>query len=154
MTNFLGVDIGRKRIGLSIGSSDLMIALPVSAILVENRISALSDLVRVVREKRIDVIVFGYPINMDGSIGESARYVDAFVADFQEHIDPKVRIIKSDERLTSHQAEEVKKDFRKNRYESAKKKRSNRAKGTTDSCAAAIILQDYFDELSITSSEP
>ncbi|MDE6431835.1 MAG: Holliday junction resolvase RuvX [Opitutales bacterium] len=144
MANYLGVDVGYKRIGLSIGSSDLMIALPIPALIINNNIDSFQDLAKVVKDNRIDVVVFGHPLNMDGSIGNMAKYVDTFIANFRKYVPADVEFIKSDERLTSQQAETERHAVR---FESAKKKRNNRRRGVIDSNAAAIILQDYMDEL-------
>lgn len=147
MTNYLGVDIGRKRIGLSIGSDDLMMALPSSAVICNSRSESLSELSRIVYDLKIDVVVFGYPFNMDGSVGTMAEYVDLFISDFRLHIPTNIILVKFDERLTSAQAEsDIRIKMGKN-FESAKHKRDNRRKGVIDSNAAAIILQDYLNEL-------
>ncbi len=148
MTNYLGVDIGYKRIGLSVGSSDLMVALPLTALVVSTHIDPVYELAKIIQAMRIDVVVFGYPFHMNDSISPMAKYVDSFIENLKKYVPVDVSFIKSDERLTSVQAENDRLALLNDRFESAKRKRTNRRKGVVDSNAAAIILQDYLDELS------
>lgn len=147
MTSYLGVDLGRKRIGLSVGDDRLSLALPIPALVIGENADPVFELARIVQERRIDIVVFGYPLNMDGSVGDMAEYVDSFIDSLKKNVPSGVKFVKSDERLTSNQAEEDQKMYRKGRFESVKKKRKNRKSGMIDSNAAAIILQDYLDEL-------
>ncbi len=147
MTNYLGVDIGHKRIGLSIGSSELMFALPIRALLVGNHLDALQKLANVIKERCIEVVVFGYPFNMDDTISKMAQYVDLFINDFYQYIPSTVKVVKFDERLTSVQVKISRQRYYSKNFESRKKKQKSRLKGIIDSNAAALILQDYFNEI-------
>jgi putative Holliday junction resolvase len=136
--NFLGIDYGTKRIGLSIGDDTLGLAVPIEAI----RVRALDDSVRQIREivrvRCIQKIIVGYPFNMDGSIGFQAKEVDNFI--FQVGKSIAVPIERLDERLTSENVGDLRKRSPKNRQ-------NLRKRGTIDSAAAVLILQDYLDDL-------
>jgi RNase H-fold protein (predicted Holliday junction resolvase) len=67
MANYHGLDVCRKRVGLSSGSDDLRIALPGGALPASNRTFCLHRVADFIREMRLDVVVVGYPFSLDGS---------------------------------------------------------------------------------------
>ena len=136
--NFLGIDYGSKRIGLSTGDDELRFALPLGAILAETFESVTREIAKIVAERKIAKIIIGYPLNMNGSIGYKAKEVESFVEKLKKQI--AVPIIYSDERLSSESVEDVQK------HRSIKNRQFLRKSGIVDSRAATIILQDYFDE--------
>jgi putative Holliday junction resolvase len=141
--NFIGIDYGEKRIGLSFGDDELRIAVPFKPILYTDPMDALSILTSLITERKIDRVIVGYPINMDDSIGFKAMEVNGFVAKLKKMIDVPVEYM--DERLTSVQALEDLGHMARGR--SVKSRLENRHSGAIDSAAAAIILQDYLDLL-------
>ena len=69
----MGLDLGKKRIGISVSTLTLNGALPLKTIS-ENKFSELLNLLKkIVLEYDIKGIVFGLPVNMDGSEGKSAQ---------------------------------------------------------------------------------
>jgi len=132
--NYLGIDYGEKRVGLSFGD-DLGLAVPLPAAVESTQEKRLEHIERVVRERRIQKIVIGYPYNMDGSVGFKAKEVDAFVEVLTKLIDLPVERV--DERLTSHTVETQLKSMNR---------KADRKTGEVDSRAAALILQDYLDQ--------
>ena len=69
----MGLDLGKKRIGVSVSTLSLNGALPLKTIS-ENKFSELLNLLkRIVHEYDIKGIIFGLPKNMDGSEGKSAQ---------------------------------------------------------------------------------
>lgn len=135
--NLLGIDYGTKRIGLSFSDSEVGFAFPLAAIQVTDRTKAIEEVVAVVREKRIHQIVVGYPINMDDSIGFKAKEVDQFIEDLSTRISCPIE--RMDERLTSEAVQDMQ------GHRSPGNRQNMRKKGTIDSVAATIILQDYLD---------
>ena len=70
----LGVDPGSKRIGLAVSERSGTIASPLTVLQrSRSREHDLHELARIVREEEADVVVFGLPLNMDGSRGPAAR---------------------------------------------------------------------------------
>lgn len=134
VTQYLGIDYGEKRIGLSFGD-DLGLASPLPAAVESTKEKRLEHIGEVIRKRRITALVVGYPINMDGSAGFKAKEVDAFVKILKERFALPVHLV--DERLTSHEAE--------NRLRGRKKK-VTRESGIVDSVAASLILQDFLDQ--------
>ena len=131
---FLGIDYGTRRIGLAAGD-ELGIATPLPALVVAELAGRRRALADVIRQRRIEEIVLGYPLNMDGSAGFKAKEMEALAAELREEFGLPVHLV--DERLTSHIAEQGM---------NQKQLREIRAKGIVDSRAAAVILQDYLDQ--------
>lgn len=130
----IGVDYGERRVGVSFGD-ELGVAIPLSAIVLPSESERLAALVKIARERRATDLVFGYPYNMDGSVGFKAKEVDAFVVKLGELIDLPVHRI--DERLTSREASKA---FPKGRDDEL------RRSGKIDSVAATLILQDFLNQ--------
>lgn len=131
---FLGIDYGTRRIGLAAGD-ELGIATPLPA-LVEPELGARRRaLAALVKLRRIDEIVLGYPLNMDGSAGFKAKEMEVLAEELRAEFGFPVHLL--DERLTSRIAETGM---------NQKQLREIRAKGIIDSRAAAVILQDYLDQ--------
>jgi putative Holliday junction resolvase len=143
MPNYLGVDYGTKRIGLA-WADDLGIALPIGAFPGVDDHSYLEKLREVVNQKKINEIIVGYPIHMDGTVGVRAKEVDIFIKVLEEAF--KIPIHRVDERLTSVAAEQAM------GKQSARKKKQNL--GKIDACAAGIILRDFIENRKVIPAPP
>jgi putative holliday junction resolvase len=133
---YLGIDWGEKRWGLAY-ADELGVATPLDAITHPEPEVRWDALRRAIVQRRIEVCVVGYPYNMDGTVGFKAKEVDAFIAQLEQRF-PGVEVHRVDERLTSHVA---------GLGWSERQKREQRRSGKLDSSAAAIILQDFVDQL-------
>lgn len=131
---FLGIDYGTRRIGLAHGD-ELGLATPLPALTDAEPSKRRDALAAVVKQRRVDEIVLGYPYNMDGTVGFKAKEVDAFAESVRKEFGLPVHLV--DERLTSHLAEAGMTQM---------ELREIRAQGIIDSRAAAIVLQDYLDQ--------
>lgn len=131
----LGIDYGRRRMGLAISDEAEFLARPLDPYQRTHSIRKdLEYLARVAREFQAGSIVVGLPLNMDGSKGEMALEVEEFVRKLQGV--SKIAIVTFDERLTSSEAERV--------LLEGDVKRKNR-KRLRDGLAATLILQGYLD---------
>ncbi len=74
-SRLLGIDMGTKRIGVSICDENRKIATPYETIQFTNINNLVSKLKEIIIENNIKGIVFGLPLNMDGSEGPSAQSV-------------------------------------------------------------------------------
>ena len=97
----------------------------------EKDLQYIADLVKYYK---IDVVVFGLPLNMDGSEGERVEKTKAFAEKLQPLIQAKIEY--EDERLTTVVAEEM-------LIEGGM--RRDKRKKVIDKIAATIILQSYLD---------
>lgn len=136
----LGVDYGRKRIGLAVSDEARFLARPLDPYFrTHSRKRDLEALARLAHEQEAGSMVFGLPLNMDGTRGEMAREVEEFVDQLRPIAN--MDIIVSDERLTSVEAERV--------LLQGNVKRKDR-KLLRDGLAATIILQGYLDSLPVS----
>ena len=142
--NYLGVDFGIKRVGLSIYSDDVKVILPLPAILAADDDKKFEEILHIVKLEKISVIVIGYPINMDGTVGDKAKVVEIFVEKLGRKLSDNVKIFKVDERLTSDEATGCDNKFYGRQSPTKKVKR--RKSGVVDSQSAMIILRDFLIE--------
>ena len=130
MHKIMALDIGTKRIGIALSDYLQVIATPHSFIQREPENKAIEEIIKIAKENRVEKIVIGVPINMDGTLGFQAQ--DCI--NFSQKIHG-FDIIQEDERLTSEEAEERLRsrrvDFRKN-------------KGLVDMESACVILEQYL----------
>ncbi|MEB3197658.1 MAG: Holliday junction resolvase RuvX, partial [Candidatus Sericytochromatia bacterium] len=93
----IGLDVGTKTIGVAISDPLGWTAQGVTTIArtsLDEDLAAIIDLIDVYNASKL---VVGYPRNMDGSIGEQARFVERFVESLQAAIALPVELV--DERL-------------------------------------------------------
>jgi len=133
----LGIDYGRKRLGLALSDEGGILASPLPArIRSRSEAEDIAFLGDLVRERRVERIVIGLPLNMDGSMGEMAEEALRFASSIEGAIGIPIATI--DERLTSVEAERA-------LIEGGISRR--RRKDLRDSLAAVLILQVYLDRL-------
>ncbi len=134
---YLGVDLGRARIGLALADDVLRTARPLR--LVERRSEAddLRAIGEIAREWEVGRAIVGLPLNMDGSEGPAARWARAFAGRLSAALGVPAELF--DERLSTFEAETRLRD----RGFSAKDRRS-----LVDAEAAAVILQGWLDRSS------
>ena len=132
----IGLDLGSKRIGVSICDDKQLIATPLKTI---NR-NSLKDLVDelrlIVDENDIKGIIVGNPLNMDGSSGRSAQSVKDTTENIEKNLD--IPICLWDERLSTVGAFNLSSQLDINVTKREKK---------IDENAAAFILQGALDFL-------
>jgi putative Holliday junction resolvase len=135
----LGIDYGRKRIGLALSDPTGLLARAWKTIAsagFERQVADLAQEIEVLRSEPdgLSVVVVGLPRRLSGEPNEQTPLVQAFAARLST-LTP-VPVALQDERLSSHEAEvllaRTEKDWRKR-------------KPLLDAAAAAVILQDYLD---------
>ena len=133
---FLGIDLGEKRVGLSISDRTQSIASNY-ATLEKKKFSLFSlDLRAIIDKEIICGIVIGLPLNMDGSEGPKCQSTRHFAKNFSTIVNLPITFW--DERLTTVAAERS--------LLSADLSRKKR-KRVVDSVAAVLILQNLLDRL-------
>ncbi len=131
---YLGIDLGRARIGLALADDVLRAARPLSAVQRKNEAADLAAIGDVAREYEVTRAVVGLPLNMDGTEGPSSRLARAFAPRLAAALRGPVDLF--DERLSTFEAE----DRLRARGVSARD-----MKGLVDAEAAAVILQGWLD---------
>jgi putative holliday junction resolvase len=133
---FLGLDLGSKRIGVSICDERQSIATPFKTINKTNTKALIEELKIIIQENVIKGIIVGNPINMDGSLGRSAQSVNDVATNIAKSIN--IPVILWDERLSTVGAFNLSSQLDINV--------SKRVK-SIDQNAAAFILQGAIDYL-------
>jgi putative Holliday junction resolvase len=144
MPNFLGIDPGDRRIGLSYGD-ELGIAMPIAAATEPTEDERLTHIATEIKRRKIHELVVGYPLNMDGTAGPRTRVVDAFIAELTARFNLPVHRV--DEGLSSVEAEGTFSSRQRGR--NSRERQRHRATGELDSRAAALILQDFLNSRGI-----
>ncbi len=134
----IGLDVGEKRIGVAKADSGTRIAIPVGFIDVNGL--EWREIAQVARMNNTNFFVLGLPRSNEGNETKQSLYVRNFAKSLLQVI-PDAKIRFQDESLTSVVAEE--------RLKSRKKKY---VKGDIDAEAAAIILQDFLENLGASAS--
>jgi len=133
-TRSLGLDIGDRKIGVALSDPLGIVASPLTIINGSDTGTAISAILDVVSQNQVGQIIVGLPRSMDGSIGQQAKKVQAFVTELCEQT--RVPVEFRDERLSTVAAKRLMQEAKKTR----EKNRDD------DDVAAAIILQGYLDE--------
>ena len=132
----IGLDLGSKRIGVSICDERQSIATPFKTINKTNTNELIKTLQTIIEENDIFGIIIGNPINMDGSLGRSAQSVNDVASNISKSIN--LPVILWDERLSTVGAFNLSSQLDINV--------SKRVKNI-DQNAAAFILQGAIDYL-------
>ena len=135
-SRLLGIDPGKKNIGIAICDENQKVATPLKIIQKASLESLIKEINEIITENNIKGIVVGNPINMDGSLGKSSQSASDFTKNLSKNI--TIPITLWDERLSSSGAFEISKNLNINT--------SNRVKNL-DKNAAAFILQGVIDFL-------
>ncbi|MDD3593536.1 MAG: Holliday junction resolvase RuvX [Candidatus Gastranaerophilales bacterium] len=135
MNRVLGLDIGKKRIGIAVSDPLLITAQPLDTILREPEEAALAKIRELCNFYNVNKIIAGLPKNMDGTEGQQALDCKEFAEKITQKTD--INVILEDERLTSRQAEFTLRQ---------QNKKYTRNKGMVDKISAILILQQHLDK--------
>ena len=135
-SRLIGLDLGTKRIGVSICDEKQSIATPFKTINKTNTSELIDELKKLIEEYNIKGIVIGNPINMDGTLGRSSQSVNDVSNSIDKAID--IDVCLWDERLSTVGAFNLSSQLDVN----VSKREKN-----IDQNAAAFILQGAIDFL-------
>lgn len=140
MDRIIGIDYGRKRIGIAVSDPLRIFASPLETVQSAKIIEYLKSYSA---GERIVRFVVGYPINMNGKPSEAAADVDIFLKQLAKAF-PDVPVTLEDERFTSVLAHRA-------MIDGGMKASDRRDKASVDKISAAIILQGYLDRTGDTA---
>lgn len=128
----LGLDYGRKRVGVALSDALGITAQPEGSFLQDNQIW--SRIEELIHKHKVEEIVLGYPRLLNGSPGSMAKEVEDFGKKLEEKT--KLPVHFWDERLSTSESEKllIQADVRR-----------NRRKEIRDTMAATLILQGYLE---------
>jgi putative Holliday junction resolvase len=140
----LGIDYGQRRIGLAVSDASAMLARPWKTVTAGASPALSADLIAGMVTQADDeladvqAIVVGIPRRLNGEDTGQTRPAREFAARLRAAL-PALSVTEQDERLSSHEADQLlarnERDWR-------------RRKAKLDAAAAAVILQDYLDQSS------
>ncbi len=131
----LGLDIGKKRIGVAGCDGTGLIATGLTTIERQTFALDVAQFQKLVQERNAQILVVGLPYTMKGELGYQAKQVQKLASKLAQVLNLPMEYI--DERLTSVEAEQL--------INLEKKSTQFIAKGLIDRKAAAIILQRWLD---------
>ena len=131
---FLGIDYGRKRVGIAVSDPLGIIARGVGVL--ERKPSLAAEVCRMAAELGAQTLVVGMPLMLRGGKGEMALEVEAFIAELEGECG--LPVVTVDERFTSAAAADTV-------LQMGVPRKKRRDKGRLDAMAAALILQDFLD---------
>jgi len=130
----LGIDYGKKSVGVATGQSLTGTATELITLRCDesrkSRARLLEDLKKIIAEWRPEVIVLGWPLNMDDSESDFCQEVKAFSRQLSATTGKSIMFM--DERLTSREAKSIRKQ-----HDGFKEK-------PVDALAAKILLESWF----------
>ncbi len=130
----LAIDYGTKRIGLALSDPMKILATPYDTW--ENKGDITDRIAALIKEKNVDVVLVGYPLNGDGSKTVLSDVIVKFAESIKKLSGIKVELV--DERYSSSIATE-------RIISSVSRKSKRRDKGLVDKFAAAVLLEEYLN---------
>ena len=128
----LGIDHGKKRVGVAVSDAGRVHAFPLEAVPGKDRHRLLSRIQALVEEHGVNEVVVGLPLTMMGEVGPQARKGQEFVERLERKLGEAVKVVAWDERLSSTQADRGRGG-------------AKAEEGMRDMMAAVVILQSYLN---------
>lgn len=130
----MGIDYGEKRIGIALSDPLLIFAYPFTTL--QNDITFMNNLSKIILEKNIVKVILGLPSSKYKSSAELSIKVQKLKTEIETNLN--VEVVLWDEEFSSAIAKEKV-------IESVTKKSKRKNKELLDKHSAAIILQEYLD---------
>lgn len=134
MDRIIGIDYGRKRVGVAVSDP---LGIFASALDTVHSAKIIEYLENYAQKEHVVRFVVGWPTNMNGELSEAANDIKAFLNRLAK-VFPDIPVTLEDERFTSVLAHRAMIDW-------GMKKQDRMKKESVDRISAAIILQSYLD---------
>ena len=135
-SRLMGIDPGRKRVGIAISDENKIIATPYTTIIKNKYSDFVKEIIEIFKENQIEGIVVGNPINMDGTSSNSSQSAKDLAINLSKDVTENV--VLWDERLSSQGAFNLSNDLASNTTKKVSK---------LDQNSAQFILQGVLDYL-------
>jgi putative holliday junction resolvase len=135
-SRLMGIDPGRKRIGIAISDENKIIATAYTTLIKNKYSEFVKEIKNIVDENQIKGIVIGNPINMDGSPSQSSQSAKDLAINLSKDVTENITLW--DERLSSQGAFNLSNKIASNTSSAVKK---------LDENSAQFILQGALDYL-------
>ena len=133
-SRLMGIDPGRRRIGIAISDENKIVATPYTTLVKESYNELVEKIKKIFNDNNIGGIVVGNPINMDGSEGPSSQSAKDLAKNLSKDITKNITLW--DERLSSQGAFNLASELDLNTSKKVKK---------LDENSAQFILQGALD---------
>lgn len=132
----LGMDLGTKTLGLAVSDKLGIISNPYKTLRYNDIDELVKEVNNLIKELNIEILVLGYPKNMNNTLGEAIERTEIFKEKLESVSNMEINLV--DERLSTVEAERVLigADMRR-----------NKRKEVIDSVAASIILDTYLKRI-------
>ena len=134
MSRILAVDYGQKRTGLAVTDPLQIIANGLDTVSSNDIVDYLK---KYFSREDVELVVIGYPKQMNNAPSDAVRYVNEFIRKFEKNF-PDIKYVLMDERFTSKMALQT-------MIDGGIKKQQRRDKALVDKISATIILQSYME---------
>lgn len=134
MDRIIGIDYGRKRVGVAVSDP---LGIFASALDTVHSAKIIEYLENYAQKEHVVRFVVGWPTNMNGELSEAANDIKAFLNRLAK-VFPDIPVTLEDERFTSVLAHRA-------MIDGGMKKQDRMKKESVDRISAAIILQSYLD---------
>ena len=135
-SRLMGIDPGKKRVGIAISDENKIIATPYTTIIKNKYSDFVKEIIEIFKENQIKGIVVGNPINMDGTSSNSSQSAKDLAINLSKDVTENV--VLWDERLSSQGAFNLSNDLASNTTKKVNK---------LDQNSAQFILQGALDYL-------
>lgn len=129
----MGVDFGDSRTGIAMCDKSEFLASPLTVIFEKNFDRCLEKTAELAKSEKAELIVVGYPKNMNNTVGERAEKCALFGEKIKEMTG--IEVVMWDERCTTVSA---------HNYLNEVNVRGKKRKNVVDAVAAVIILESYM----------
>lgn len=134
MGRLIGIDYGKKRVGIAVTDPLKMFASPLNTIHPDE----FNDFIRgYMKSETIDAFVIGYPVTMNHQPSDSVKYIDPFLRKLKKDF-PGIEVHLVDERFTSRMA-------LRTMIDGGLTRKDRQDKAMVDKISASIILQSFLD---------
>ena len=135
-SRLMGIDPGKKRIGIAISDENKVLATPYTTIIKKDYSKFLIQLKDIIKENQIEGIIIGNPLKLDGTAGPSSQSAKDLAINLSKDVSQYITLW--DERLSSQGAFNLSNDLEVNVSKRVKK---------LDENSAQFILQGALDYL-------
>ena len=137
MGRIIGIDYGKKRIGLAVTDPLQMFASPLNTVSPAEFYIFINEYLK---KEEIDAFVIGYPVQMNNLPSEAVKHINPFIKKLKKTY-PEKYIHLADERFTSQMAFQT-------MIDGGVKKKERQDKSMVDKISASLILRSFLDNRS------
>jgi putative Holliday junction resolvase len=130
----MAIDYGKKRVGVAVTDPMQLIANRLDTVETDLIWRFLDDYFS---KEAVDLVLVGYPVQLNNQPSEALRYINPFVQKFHQKYSTEVKLV--DERFSSKMAFQ-------SMIDAGLRKMQRQDKGTVDGVSATILLQSFLEQ--------